>query len=160
MSDLATVRAALLEMVATVPAIGRVHDRARYVRLPSDMLRHYIYAPPDGVEHVRGWHLQNTAIEERTLARGRVLNKFDWQLRGYMSFSDELASELVFDELVEGVRAVFRADPTLGGVCSAEAYGEQPDGMQKADAAPVMFCGVLCHSAVLTCSTWKYTSKT
>lgn len=155
--SLATARAALAAMVAAVPSVGQVHDYARYARLESDFQNLYLYTPPDGgVPHLRGWQLSNTGIEEFELGIGRVLNKHKWTLRGYCSLNDAMASEKVFDDVGEAIRSAFRADPTLGGVCSAEALGNGPAGMQKTDAGPVMFCGVLCNSIVLQCETWEY----
>ena len=150
-------RAALVTLVRAVPDVGIVHDYQRYARAESDFQAFYLYQPADGVPHIRGWQLSNVGIEERRLGRGnRVLNKFRWVLRGYLSFNDALASELVFDSVCEDIRAAYRANPTLGGLATAEAYGEAPDGMQKTGAGPVLFCGVLCNSATLELETWSY----
>ncbi len=156
----ATVRAALVALVASVAGIGRVHDYQRYAREPRDFAEHYLWADVanGGLEHIRGWQVSRTSGGERTLGVGRVLINDGWTIRGYMTLNDALRSELAFDDLVEAIRDAYRADPTLGGACSAEMFGNGPDGVQLADAGPVVFCGVLCHSAALSLETWRYAS--
>lgn len=154
--SLDAVRSALVAMIAAVPEVGRVHAWQRYSREENEFQQLYVWAGAQSVDHVRGWCVRNVNGEERTLGVGRVLMKDSWEVRGYLSLNDELASELIFDGLIEAIRAAYRADPTLGGACAAEMWGDGPDGVQKADSAPVIFCGVLCHSAVLTVDTWRY----
>ena len=94
---------------------------------------------------------------ERTVSIASTMERHTWQCRGYMALADGQASELAFDDLIEAFRDAVRADPTLGGVCEQNPQGDDgEDGVQVTDAGPVMFCGVLCHSAVLQLQTWSY----
>jgi hypothetical protein len=154
--SLATHRAALVAMLESVADVGVVNAFERFARLESEFRKFYVWDQPSGDAHIRGWQISNKAIERRTLGLGRTLDKFTWHIRGYLSWNDGYESEIVFDDLVERIRAAHLADPSLGGVCTAEMWGDGPDGMQKSEAGPVMFCGALCHSAVLQVETWEY----
>lgn len=151
----ATHRAALVALIQSVPEVGRVHAYQRYAREEAAFQAHYLYTLAGGKKQLRGWQVSRVSVVERTVGVGRVLNEHSWQIRGYLALEDALASELVFDDLVEDIRAAFRADPTLGGVSTAEPIGDE-DGIQMRDAGPVIFCGVLCHSALLTLQTREY----
>ena len=154
--SLATIRTGLVALLNSVPDVGRVHAFERFARQESAFRAFYVWDNPAGDAHIRGWQVSNRGIERRTLGLGRTLDKHTWQIRGYLSWNDGYESELVFDDLVERIRAAHLADPTLGGLSTAEMWGDGPDGMQKAEAGPVMFCGALCHSAVLQVETWEY----
>lgn len=154
----AVIRAALAALIAAVPDVGQVHDRERYLREEGKFRELYVYTPSNGIEQLRGWWLRRTATQESTLAIGRNMEVHTWQIRGYMALNDAEASEHEFDALIEALRDAVRADPTLGGVCeqSPLADGDATDGLQVADSGPVLFCGVLCHSALLELRTWSY----
>lgn len=149
-------RAAIAAALASVPAIGVVHDRERYAKDNATFAQLYLYTPPGGQQQLRGWWMRRAETEERsdTYGSGTTTNVHTWHIRGYMAFNDEAASELAFDELIEAFRAVVREDPTLGGACE-QPPEEDTDGVQVMDAGPVMFAGVLCHSALLQLKTWS-----
>lgn len=153
---LATHRDALVALLESVPAIGMVHGFERYLRDETAFRAAYLYTPLVGDAHLRGWWLRNTAIRETELGVGRLLVRYSWRVRGLMALQDALATELEFDELTEAVRAAYRADPTLGGLSTAEVEADTDAGMQKSDAGPVMFCGVLCHAVTLDLTTREY----
>lgn len=148
-------RAALVALIAAVPQTGRVHDYQRYAREDGPFREHYLHTSPGGAKQLRGWQISRVAVAERLVGLGRALNEHSWQIRGYLALDDAAATELTFDNLVEDIRAAYRADPTLGGLSTAEPINEE-DGIQMSDAGPVMFCGVLCHSALLTLHTREY----
>ncbi len=154
--SLATHRAALTALIGSVPAAGAVHAFERYLRDEAKFREAYLYTTDNGEKHLRGWWIRNTAIRESELGVGRVINEFTWRIRGLRSLQDDLASELEFDQLVEDVRAAFRVDPTLGGLSTAEVVSATDVGIQKIDAGPVLFCGVLCHTALLEVRTREY----
>ncbi|CAN5439100.1 hypothetical protein BH10PSE18_BH10PSE18_19040 [soil metagenome] len=158
MSTLAQIRTAIVAAMNTVPDIGRVHDRERYFREEPKFRALYLYTPAGGEQQLRGWTVRRTATVERDANMVRTINVHTWTIRGYMAFKDEDGSELVFDDLVEQIRAVVRADPTFGDVCQLGPLddGDNTNGVQVNDAGPVTFCGVLCHSAVLQLRTWSY----
>jgi hypothetical protein len=156
MSTLAEIRAAIVAMHRAVPDVGEVHDRERYARSEEKFRELFVMTPAGAAKQVRGWWWRRTATRESTVSTGTVMNVHIWQCRGYMALNDEDGSELVFDTLIEALRDVVRADPTLGGVCEQNSAEDGEDGVQVTDAGPVMFCGVLCHSAVLQLKTWSY----
>lgn len=151
----ATHRAALVALLLAVPNVGRVHDYQRYAREDSAFRTHYLHTLPGGAKQLRGWQISRVGVAEQLVGVGRVLNEHSWWIRGYLALDDAAATELAFDGLVEDIRAAYRADPTLGGLSTAEPITEE-DGIQMRDAGPVMFCGVLCHSALLTLQTREY----
>ena len=152
MSSLAEIRTALCALLASVPDIGHVYAFERYAREEAKFRELYI----DHNNQLRGWHVRRAATQERTLGIGRTLVKHTWRVRGYMALNDTLASELVFDTLIEALRDVVRADPGLGGLCQQNPADDGDDGLQVIDSSPALFCGVLCHTATLELSTWSY----
>ncbi|MFE8644128.1 hypothetical protein ACFX58_03475 [Sphingomonas sp. NCPPB 2930] len=158
MSQLDTIRAALFAVLQSVPDIGRVHDRERYAKDEKAFRTLYLHDLADGTQQLRGWWLRRASTLERSTAIGREINVHTWQVRGYLALADEAATEHTFDALVEAFRDLVRQDPTLGGVCAAGPLADDAgtDGVQVNDAGPVLFCGVLCHSALLSFKTWSY----
>ncbi len=156
MSILEEHRAAVVSMLASVPDIGQVHDRERYAANEAAFRGLYLFTPSNGPEQLRGWWLRRTETLERTVDTAGAVNAHTWTVRGYLAFNDLQGTELVLDDLVEQFRTLVRDDPTFGGVCQPGPLGEEPDGVQVADAGAVMFAGVMCHSVVLTLQTWSY----
>ena len=140
----AAVRAAIVALVETVDAIGKVHAYQRFAGKNDDLRSLYTV---DG--EVRGWHVQRVSARRRRLGSGRELVTSTWAVTGFLSFVDAEASELVMDGLVEEIVSAERADPTLGGLVRGLPVDEAA-GFQLLDAAPVMFAGLLCHRARLS----------
>ena len=155
--SLNTIQTALAALVTAVPGIGVVHGYERFVR-EEKKFQDLFVTTVDGVRQVRGWWLRRSNTSERSLGVGRNLEQHTWQIRGYMALNDDAASELVFQNLIELLRNAVRADPTLGGVCAQSplSNGSNEDGLQVRDVGPVLFCGALCHSALLEITTWSY----
>lgn len=72
----------------------------------------------------------------------------DWQIVGFMGLSDAEASEIIFNAKIDAIRRAFRTR-TLK---SADETGY----VQVSVIQPVMFCGILCHTAELTLQTVSY----
>lgn len=158
-STLAESRSALLELLRAVPAVGVVHANERYAENERGFKQAYQFAHEEsGIDafdvepHIRGWYLRRTATVEGT-TNGRILNVHTWTIRGYLSFQDAIGSELIFDDLVERMRDAVRYSTSLGlpGLIGAQPFDER--GMQVESAGPVLFSGVLCHSASLQLKT-------
>lgn len=138
------IRAAIVAVIAAIPGVGQVHDRERYAKTEKDLLAHYGHGGA-----VLGWFVRRIA---RRVGRGSTLRNrvvTSWQIRGYASFRDDLASELAFDDLADAVADAFDADDTLGGLIESFESDDGTAGVQLVDAGPVMFAGVLCHSVRL-----------
>lgn len=157
MSNVPAIRAAIKAKLLTVPKLGVVHDYERY-HTSEAKFKELFVADIDGQEQLRGWWLRRTVTAERSLGVGRNIEINTWTLRGYLALNDEQATELVMEALVEALRDALRADPTLGGVCAQSPLADNGnvDGLQVVDVGPVLFCGALCHSAVLQLTTWSY----
>ncbi len=159
MSTLDTTRSALRALLSAVPAVGVVHTTERFSSSEQGFRQAYLYTHTDPLAddfaaepHIRGWYLRRTATREFN-ANGRILNEHTWLVRGYLSFKDAIASELIFDELVERMRDTVRGDGALGvaGLLGSDVNEER--GVQVAGVGPVLFAGVLCHSAALELKT-------
>jgi hypothetical protein len=156
MSRLADIRAALVARIGSVPQVGVVHDRERYLK--NEAAFRSLYVASGVSPQLRGWWLRRAATERRALNMSRRLVIHTWHVRGYMALADDAGTELVFDELIESIAAALDSDPTLGGLTDPAPLNQQDsrEGLQVTDCGPVMFCGVLCHSAVLELRTWNY----
>jgi len=133
MPTLAQIRDAIAATMVAVPDIGKYDHQGQ----------------------IRGWNIRRLSRSEKSTAVGisHVVNK--WRISGFMSLSDADESELAFDGLLEDLCAAFRADETLGGLITGTVL-ENPNvaGLQIEDSGPVMFAGVLCHSARGILYTW------
>lgn len=143
-------REAIRDLMLTVPEIGVVHAYERYA---SDMAKlKSLYGWQD---QLRGWFIRRASVKEVGIALPRHLEVTRWQIRGVLALGDAGATELVMDELIEGVRDVIRANPTLNGTVTKtgllQANAER--GLQLEDFGPVLFAGVLCHGARLSLTT-------
>lgn len=147
MSDLATIRAAIVAKLTAIADIGVVHDYERFAKGEKDFRDLYQVG-----DRILGWHVRRVRTAEKSPVLGRWYTSHDWEIRGFMGLDDAGQSEIVFDALVEAIREAFRLDGSLGidGLFTVD-----PDsaGIQLADSGPVMFGGVLCHSARLTLRT-------
>lgn len=147
---LTQIRDAIAAKVAGVSNIGKVHKFERFAKGEKDFRAMY-----DHNGQIRGWNIRRIARTETSPALGtlNVVNK--WRISGFVSLEDSAESELVFDGLVEGLCAAFRADETLGDLIAGTVL-ENPNvaGLQVEDSGPVMFAGVLCHSARCILYTW------
>ena len=129
MSALQAHRTALAALLASVPDAGVVHSFEPYAKTQSEFAAAYVWTT-------------------------FTLNAHTWRITGYMALDDGGATELVFDELVEAIRLAYRLDPTLGG--AAQLSPADGAGIDVTDSKPVVFCGVLCHSATLQLTTHAY----
>ena len=154
MSAVQTHRAALAALFAAVPSVGVVHAFEPYAKTQSEFQAAYLWADGGGSKQLRGWHIRRISTRERELGVGRTVNTHTWRITGYMALDDGGATELVFDELVEAIRQAYRLNPTLGNV--AQLSPADGAGIDVTDSKPVVFCGVLCHSATLQLATHAY----
>lgn len=163
-ATLQQTRERLQQLLQGVPGVGNVHVRERYTGSESKFRELYLYTLADpaldafaGAAHLRGWHIRRIATEEMAVG-ANLLNTHTWQVRGYLSFNDEFASELIFDDLVERMREAVRWSPSLG-LPRLSGGQSQERGAQLVNAGPVYFCGVLCHSAVLQLTTTAHIER-
>lgn len=147
MSDLPTIRAAIVAKLSGIPDIGVVHEYERFARAEKDFRD--LYADGD---RIRGWHIRRVATMEKSPAVGRWYTTHEWEIRGFIGLDDAGRSEIVFDGLIEAIRDAVRQDESLG-IDGCITVDTDTAGIQLVDSGPVMFGGVLCHSARLTLRT-------
>ena len=150
MSTHREIRNQIVADLNTIAAIGNVHAYERYSTRQSDLQNLYLY---NG--QLRGWYVRRVRRIERSPDLGRYTVDQPWRIRGFMALDDANQSELVFDDLVDAVVDTFRADDTLNSLIDS-CIIENQAGAQVEDAGPVMFAGVLCHSARLLLTTRHY----
>ena len=150
------IRAAIVAKINTVPNIGQVHGYQRFAAREKDLANLYVL---DG--QLRGWFVRRLSVLEKTEGNATNSEQTHWLIRGYMALDDNNASELAFDELLDALRDAFRIDESFGveimdGVVESLTTKDQA-GLYIEDTAPVMFAGVLCHSArcVLITRCWR-----
>lgn len=138
------IRNAIVARLASVPGIGAVYQYERFAA--DDKKFRALYA--QGAT-LLGWHVRR--VGRREFCDMNIVET-DWEIRGFSALSDGDESELAFDALLDAIFDAWRADPTLNG---AVFYPRDDEAMVPtlADSGPVMFAGVLCHSARLRIST-------
>lgn len=152
-TKVADIRAAIVAKIALLPGAGVVHNRERYADTLDGLVSLYVSS---GV--LQGWFVRRLSTVRRRPAIGRLVVVHTWAIRAYRAYDDAGASELSFDDLVESFGDAIRDDDTLGGVVTSCA----PDGLdgeagvQLEDSGPVMFAGVLAHSARLKLRTLHF----
>lgn len=154
MSDLTTIRQAIVATLQSVPGIGQVHAFERFARQEAAFRN--LYLTGDGI---LGWNVSRKATRTTSNVVGRDAVTHEWQIRGFMALNDAEASELAFDDLIEAARREFRTNETLSGTVFDTALGGDAGhiaGLQVLESGPVMFCGVLCHGARLQLFTRHY----
>ena len=144
------IRDAIAATMNTVAGIGIVHTYERYAKETADFKTLFVTAGA-----LKGWTIRRTVRREISPVRGRNNIENIWAIRGFMGFDDANASEEAFDALIEDVADAFRADETLGGLVASTVV-DGLAGIQLDESAPVMFAGVLCHSARLRLGTRHY----
>lgn len=142
MSTTADIRNAIVAKLAAIAGIGQVHDYERYAVQQSKMKELFEY---NG--RILGWVVRRGGLKKAAIADAIFSVRSQWQVRGYMSLDDAAQTEILFDALVDLVQATLANDPTFG------IASWVPDYELKAELEPVMFCGVLCHSAIISFDT-------
>ena len=151
---IATVRAAIKTRFESIADIGQVHDYERYTKLASALSQLYV-AEIDGEDQLRGLHFRRVSTRETYQALNRWQIYHKWQARYFMALADDNASERTFDTVIEAIRDDFRLNPEIvGGLRKCDIVNDEDEGgVQVSESQPVLFAGVLCHSARLTFTT-------
>ena len=142
----------VLAFIKPLPNVGKVQTYERYTQQQSKLADFYKDATSG---RLLGWNIRRVATREAYVDIGRWVVDHDWKIRGYMALDDADATEQTFDTLVESIRTVFRDDPSMGDLIFNTVIDEKNNqaGVQVEEAVPVLFAGVLCHSARLGLTT-------
>ncbi len=146
MEKIDEIRNAIAEKIAALPGIGRVHTFERFAASEKGFRALY-----ESNGRVLGWNVRrvNTKVRRENCMWVHI---HTWSIKCFSGIDDAAESELVFDRLVEAVRRAFQEDINLGGIVESTDEGGL-SGIQVEDSGPVMFSGVLCHSARLSLTT-------
>lgn len=141
------IRNAIVAQLASVAPASKVQAFERYSKDPQKLAEHY----------VANGKLAGFLVRRTGFRRLRASTLYDtivqrWQIRAYASLLDAEASELGFDLLLDQLAAAFAMDDTLGGLVDGmdDLVPGAPVGLQLDDSGPVLFAGILCHSARLS----------
>jgi len=146
------IRAKIAEKIFALDNAVAVHEYERYTRNMSDLVAMYKSGDADN-PRLHGWYVRLVATKEVFVNVSRWSIWHTWRMRGFMALDDADQTELLFDDAIEAIRDDFREDMDLGGLV-AECVAENGEsGVQMISSGPVMFAGVLCHSAELGLTT-------
>ena len=145
------IRTTIVAMLRAIPDIGIVHERERYASDLGKLREFYSWQPSDArsAKQVRGWFLRRVDKNENHIGNYKYDIENTWEIKGFMSFNDEMQSEIIFDGLVESISQVFQKPIALNQVQNATKQGVVAHGIELINSQPVNFTGVLCHSATL-----------
>lgn len=149
------IRAAVGEKIFRLDSALAVHTYERYTKAASDLVAMYKSeeSAADG-PRLFGLHIRNLTTRQIFIDTGRWSIYHGWRLRVFLSLDDSDESEKIFDNKIEQIRVAFRDDPDLGQlIMDCTEPNGNVDGIQKLASQPVMFAGVLCHSADLGLTT-------
>ncbi len=169
MSNSAAVREWITATLRGVPGIGRVHGHERHAARES-ALRRFYQAGPEAGGALCGWFVRRTARSDEPVGGGGAMWRVHttWMLRGYMALNDSArddadasaASEGRFDALIDRIIARFRIETGNAEQRRLLARaGEDGGSPRLAEAGPVLFAGVLCHTARLELRTAHYEER-
>lgn len=153
--SLGPVRDAIVAKLKTVPGIGVVNGYEPLATTVAALKRFYL-AP--GSNRLCGWYVRRSATQEVGEIYERGVEYTTWRIQGYVAVGQEGQSEIQAQDLVERIRAAFRADYDLGGLV-ASCAGPSSRGeihVQCREFMTVMFADVLCHSIRLELPTERH----
>jgi hypothetical protein len=141
-----TIRDKMSELLEAVPDVGQVHKYRRHTTFWDGYFRTHT---KDGLFH--SWEITRVGLAETLLAIGGATSVepcfravHSVEITGRMAVDDDRESELIFQDLIERIRADFRADTTFSGVL------ELPANLQVPEIGHDTFGGVLVHFVTLT----------
>ncbi|MDA8107567.1 MAG: hypothetical protein M0015_02930 [Betaproteobacteria bacterium] len=158
MPTLDQIRTKIAEKIFAVAPTIAVHDYERYTKNMSDLAA--MYKSEDVLDanaaRLNGYHVRRVATaEDEPMVGAKKEVTHTWEIRGFMALDDADATEKLFDNQVEAIRDTFREDDTLGGLVATTVVGNAA-GVQVLESVPVVFAGVLSHSAKLRLFTRHY----
>jgi hypothetical protein len=128
------IRTKIEEMLEEISDIGKVHDYDRWAKDWSAFINLF----KDG-KAIKGWEITRRAAPAQYDSNAEEMTTHHYLIRGYRSLDDSAGSEKIFNAAIEEIRAKFRFDFTLGGIC--EHAG--PVGVETVEVRT--FGSVLCH---------------
>ena len=140
-SGIFAARSMRIDILSAVPAVGQVHD---YERWSNDWNKFLALFQDPATKQILGWEITRVAAPTDKLDNIEELVAHNYVIQGYMGLNDALATEKTFQALIEAVKAAFRNQHTLGGLCMDAG----PLSLEICEARN--FGSVLCHYTKLT----------
>lgn len=117
----------------------------------------------DDNDKINGWIISRKATPEKLLTVGQNIRAHEWIIIGIYGVNDEDATELKFQDLIEGICLKFRAEKNLNDTCD-KTYPEfgSMAGLGNIQVDVVgykKFYGVLCHYCELRLGTQTRTDR-
>jgi hypothetical protein len=143
MTTAAEMRSAIMTSLADLE-IGRLHSYERYSQNQGPLKKLYQAEEGETEGRINGWNLRRGGFKKNIIGTQVFYVRTVWVLTGYLSLEDKDKTELLLDTQVDLVSKALTRDITFGLGNWLDDYE------QDMEAQPVMFCGVLCHQAVIT----------
>lgn len=137
----AAIRQKIHDIVAAVPNCGVVH---KYERWAVDWSKFLALFQDPATKQILGWEITRVAAPAEKIDVIEEVTNHQYVIQGYMGLSDALATEITFQALIEAIKAAFKGNHTLGGICMDAG----PVSLEICE--PRSFGSVLCHYAKLT----------
>lgn len=144
------IRDAIKAKITALATPAQIHTFEAYSAQLGDLRLLYVI---NG--QLIGGHIRLVGTRRTAPHVGRWNIRHKWRLTFYMAIDQAAESELAFDTWIEAIAEAFRLDQTLGGLLFSTTPEDSAgtDGLQLDDSGPVMFAGVLAHSAKCTLHT-------
>jgi hypothetical protein len=151
--SLSAIRTEIKTLLTGVTDIGVVHDYERWAIDWNTILAQF---KPAGKDYIRGWMITRQASPERVIepgAGGLNDRTHRFLIKGIASLKDDAATEQIFQDLVESVCQILRANPDLNG------SAVESDPPQVLTVEMRMFSQVLCHYAEIELKVTEYVTR-
>lgn len=107
-------RQAIYNILRALPNIGKVYDYDRNA-VDWDKFIELFKDAPSG--RILGWEISRGSAQAEKISSIEEESSHGFIIRGYMGVKDADKSELLFNAKLEQIRAAFRGNNTLGGLC-------------------------------------------
>jgi len=133
--SLSLIRTEIKTILSGVTGVGsKIHDYVRYAKTWEEYLSFF---KSNGL--IKGWEITRDSTPEIKFTLNSNLRTHTMMIHGYYSVDDSAATEKTFQDIIEAIAAVFKANPTLNG----KAFSSDP--LQVDSVGLAMFGSVLCH---------------
>jgi hypothetical protein len=144
--SLQSVRDQIKTIIQQADPGSMVHDYERWTNQPDTLLALF---KPSADTHLRAWIFKPTSIAEFHYTQQSNLAVYVFLVRFLYSEVDSEATEKTASQIIEAVRAAFRADLTLNTDRINTAIDEGPlqglAGLQLDKLDLITLGGVMCH---------------
>lgn len=150
MAEYLAVATDIKDKLTALGNMGVIHLYQRQVVDMAKFINLFTRDLGNGRREIRGWEITRQSVLEHQ--RGAFFGHHDMVLRGYMGLSDADASSMVFQGMIDAIRATFRtaepADPAADWLYR-NGDNQQQSPVQVTLIDDRMFGSVLCHHAEL-----------